>query len=75
MAELAYWIHADLVNKQIAVEMGTTEGTVKSMVYQLKSILGVRGKVGIALWVERRMVEADHNRRDISDIGHRLAVS
>lgn len=39
-----------LSNREIGKNMGLTEGTVKLMCHTIYNKIGVRGKVGIAMW-------------------------
>ena len=58
MSEMAYWIHQELSYKEIAYEMGIATESAKLLGFNLAKRLGVRGKIGVALWVERKLQEA-----------------
>lgn len=51
----------DLSNKEIAEKIHTTEETVKVSMYRLIKKLGVKSRVGVALWAYKNLQEGITN--------------
>jgi len=52
-SQVVLLVHQDLPDKIIAAMLGLSEGTIKVYMTSIKRKLGVRSRVGVALWVER----------------------
>lgn len=53
--EIALLIHAEKMNKEIALEQGVSQDRIAAIVWRIKQRLHVRSRIGIALAVERAM--------------------
>lgn len=52
--EVVRLIHAELHDKEIAFRLGISTGLVKFYAYEARGKLGLRTRIGLALWWERR---------------------
>lgn len=52
--EVAAGVHVGLLNKQIGARLGIDETTVKTHLHRVFQKLGIRSRVEVALWYERR---------------------
>ena len=53
-------VSAGLTNRDISVEIGTTEHVVKNLLRSIYDKLGLWNRVELALWYEHRKWEAEH---------------
>lgn len=60
--QVAKMVHRDLTDKEIAARLFlSSKGTIKGYIHDMKIKLGVRSRVGIALWVEANCKSTERN--------------
>lgn len=53
--QVALLISQEKGNEEIAFEMGTSLGTVKTQVYNVMQKLGAKSRVGVAVWAVKNL--------------------